>query len=176
MLTRTVSIAAYAGASMETGMGASDFDFLHGEWTVVHRRLKERLAGSNEWETFGGWCSCRATLGGAGNVDDNWIDLPGGGYRAVTIRSFDAKTTQWSIWWLDQRWPHFMGVPVLGGFADGVGELFADDTDGGRPVRVRFRWTQTPDGPRWEQAFAPQGDGPNLNWEINWIMDFRRKA
>jgi hypothetical protein len=30
---------------------ASDFDFLHGEWTTRQRRLRERLAGSDEWAT-----------------------------------------------------------------------------------------------------------------------------
>lgn len=32
-----------------------DFDFLHGSWTVEHRRLRARLVGSNDggvtWET-----------------------------------------------------------------------------------------------------------------------------
>jgi len=29
-----------------------DFDFLLGAWTVENRRLKERGAGSADWETF----------------------------------------------------------------------------------------------------------------------------
>jgi hypothetical protein len=34
--------------------GASDFDFLIGDWRVHHRRLKERLANSQEWIEFDG--------------------------------------------------------------------------------------------------------------------------
>ena len=30
----------------------SDFDFWMGTWTVQNRRLRERLAGSDEWEEF----------------------------------------------------------------------------------------------------------------------------
>mgnify|MGYP006166679175 CR=1 FL=1 len=31
-----------------------DFDFVIGDWTVKHRRLKERLQGCNEWLEFDG--------------------------------------------------------------------------------------------------------------------------
>ena len=29
----------------------NDFDFLHGTWTVHHRRLRDRMVGSDDWET-----------------------------------------------------------------------------------------------------------------------------
>ena len=32
----------------------TDFDFQQGRWQVRHRRLKSRLAGCTEWETFAG--------------------------------------------------------------------------------------------------------------------------
>ena len=32
--------------------GARDFDFLEGEWIIRHRRLRERLKGSNDWVEF----------------------------------------------------------------------------------------------------------------------------
>ena len=34
--------------------GRNDFDFLVGNWKMRHRRLKERLKGSTEWEEFEG--------------------------------------------------------------------------------------------------------------------------
>jgi hypothetical protein len=46
--------------------GAQDFDFLHGRWRIDHRRLKERLAGCEEWEEFTTRMECRPILGGAG--------------------------------------------------------------------------------------------------------------
>ena len=83
--------------------GADDFDFLMGRWRVAHRRLKKWLSGSSDWTEFEGTNEAWKVLGGLGNVDDNWMDLPGGAYRAVTLRSFDPQTQQWTIWWLDGR-------------------------------------------------------------------------
>ncbi len=88
-----------------------DFDFLFGHWAVQHRRLKARLAGCTEWETFAGRSSVQPLLGGQGNVDDNVIELPAGTYRAATLRAFDARDGQWSIWWLDGRYPRQIDVP-----------------------------------------------------------------
>ena len=152
--------------------GANDFDFLIGEWRVVHRRLRQRLAACTEWEEFGGSCSVRQVLGGQGNVDDNVIDLPAGPYRALTVRSYDAAAAQWTIWWLDGRTPGVLDTPMRGRFEHGVGTFLAADTLAGRPIRVRFLWTlPQADAPRWEQAFSAD-DG--LSWETNWQMDFVR--
>lgn len=149
-----------------------DWDFLVGRWTVRHRRLKARLAGSTEWEEFAGTSELWLTLGGMGNVDDNVLQLPGGTYRALTIRAFDPKTSEWSIWWLDARYPGRLDPPVRGGFKDGVGTFLGDDTLNGKPIRVRFSWSQiTPASARWEQAFSPDG---GVTWETNWSMDFTR--
>jgi len=152
--------------------GAADFDFFIGSWKVAHRRLKERLTGCTEWQEFGGICVTRKILGGLGNMDDNFLDLPGGAYRAVTLRSFNASTGQWSIWWLDGRHPGSIDTPVVGRFENGVGTFHADETFAGKPIRVRFLWTMSkPDGPRWEQAFSPDA---GATWETNWFMDFTR--
>jgi len=149
-----------------------DFDFLVGTWTVQHRRLAERLTGCTRWETFAGTCAMHTLLGGAANVDDNVLDLPAGTYRAATMRTFDAATGTWSIWWFDGRTPHQLEPPVVGRFANGVGTFFADDTLRGQAIRVRFVWSEiTPTTCRWEQAFSPDG---GATWETNWIMQFER--
>lgn len=152
--------------------GSADFDFLIGDWRVSHRRLKRRLAGDQDWETFSGESSTRKILGGLGNLEDNWIDLPGGAYRAIALRSFDPQTARWAIWWLDARAPHHLDVPVIGNFENGVGAFFAEDRLDGRPIRVRFLWTQTKTpAPQWEQAFSADG---GMSWETNWVMAFSR--
>jgi hypothetical protein len=149
-----------------------DFDFLAGRWRVLHRRLRERLVGSEEWQEFDGTCAMQPILGGSANVDDNVLNLPSGAYRAASIRAFDASLKRWSIWWLDGRAPHRLDVPVVGGFENGVGTFYADDTLDGRPIRVRFRWTDTRAGSaRWEQAFSADS---GTTWETNWTMMFQR--
>jgi hypothetical protein len=149
-----------------------DFDFIHGEWTVQHQRLKRRLAGSDEWEHFGGSARAWPLLGGQGNVDDNVIELPSGSYRAASLRAWDPETRQWAIWWLDGRSPSGIEVPVRGGFDAGVGSFFADENFEGRPIRVRFLWTDVDTAnPQWEQAFSADA---GRSWEVNWKMRFSR--
>lgn len=136
--------------------------------------MRDRLRASTEWELFAGTCLTQKVLGGLGNVDDNTLDLPSGPYRALTLRSFDAETGHWSIWWLDGRNPGHLDTPVVGGFVDGVGTFYAEDTLAGIPIRVRFRWTVPgPDAPRWEQAFSADS---GQTWETNWVMDFVRSS
>lgn len=147
------------------------FAFQTGSWRVRHRKLKQRLAGSNEWIEFGGMCEARELLGGAGNVDDFMIDEPGGSWRAATFRRLDPTTGVWSIWWADAR-RGGLDAPLQGKFENGVGTFFGKDTHEGKPVLLRFIWSEiTATHARWEQAFSPD-DGKT--WEVNWIMNFDR--
>lgn len=155
-----------------TSGAPTDFDFAVGHWHVTHRRLKDRLVGCDQWVEFQGQMSTRTILGGYGNVEDNLLHLPEGTYRAAAVRSFDAQSGQWSIWWLDGRFPGQMDVPVVGQFKNGVGTFYASDALNGAPIRIRFIWTPG-DGerPRWEQAFSADG---GTTWETNWTMEFSR--
>jgi len=156
-----------------TGAGLRDFDFLVGHWRVHHRKLKERLANSHEWIEFEGTLTSQPLMRGYSNVDDDEFEVPGGTYRGVGLRSFDPKTQQWSIWWLDSRTPLGpLDPPVRGGFHDGVGTFYADDTFNGKPIRVRFIWSKiTPTSCQWEQAYSPDG---GKTWETNWVQDIKR--
>jgi hypothetical protein len=168
------STAAVATPTANPGSGVHDFDFYFGKWRVHHRRLKERLAGSDEWQEFDGTSEAWPLLGGAGNVDDNVLELPAGTYRAVSLRSFDPETGQWAIWWLDERNPGRLDPPVVGGFVDGIGTFQCDDTLNGQPIVVRFLWSNiTETSCRWEQAFSTDG---GETWEVNWIMESTRIA
>ncbi|MEB0140137.1 MULTISPECIES: DUF1579 domain-containing protein [unclassified Undibacterium] len=151
-----------------------DFDFVIGDWVVKHRRLKERLKGSEEWVEFDGVSSTRKILGGLGNLEDNHLHFPEGSFRAVALRSYNVDTKKWSIWWLDGRFPDSLDVPVVGDFSDGVGVFYASDVLDGVPIKVRFQWNSlASNGPRWEQAFS-NDDG--VTWETNWTMDFSPKS
>lgn len=153
--------------------GVHDFDFFIGRWNVHHRRLKERLANSHDWVEFNGTTVTRTIMQGAGNIDDNVLEIPGGTYRAVSLRSFDPKADLWSIWWLDGRSPQGpLDPPIKGRFQGGVGTFYADDTLNGKPIRIRFIWSDiTPRSARWAQAFSADA---GQTWETNWTMEFVR--
>ena len=160
-------------ATPATG-AARDFDFFIGTWAVKHRRLKKRLADNHDWEEFDGSCHVRSMLGGIANIDDSVVNLPGGAYRGIGLRAFDAKTASWADWWLDGRHPHKIDVPVIGTFAGGVGTFLSDDTFEGKPIKVRGLWSKiAPKSLQWEQAFSPDG---GKTWETNWVMRYARTA
>jgi len=146
-----------------------DFDFLAGTWNMRNRRLKQRHVGSTDWHEFPGRSEARLLLGGVMNVDENVF--PTLGWSGSTLRTLDVNTNRWSIYWVNSR-DGILQPPVVGGFKDGVGEFFGDDTDEGRPIRVRFRWSDiSARSAHWEQAFSTDG---GRSWETNWIIDLTR--
>jgi len=153
--------------------GVHDFDFLVGDWTVHHRKLETRLAGSDAWIEFDGTLSVRPLMDGAANAGDNVFRYPDGDARGASLRAYDAKTGLWSSWWLDGRNPAGrLDPPIRGRFADGVGTFTADDTHDGRPIKVLTTWSRiTPTSARWEQSWSADG---GKTWEVNWTSDFQR--
>jgi hypothetical protein len=151
---------------------SSDFDFLRGEWRVHHRYLRVK-EDDREWLDADGTASHRELMNGRANLEEYTTDAPSGAYRAVALRSYDPKTSQWSIWWLDERSPHGeLDPPVQGRFEKGIGIFYGQTTTNGKPMRVRFVWSQiTGTSARWEQAYSPDA---GKTWETNWTMEFRR--
>ncbi len=153
--------------------GARDFDFLFGSWHIANERLKSRLTNAAVWERFEATAENRPILGGMGNIDDfrpTWSGREG--FEGASLRLFNPATEQWSIYWADNM-SCALQTPVVGRFIDEVGEFFGDDQHEGKPVLVRFRWSDiTADSARWEQAFS---ENHGETWETNWIMTFTRQ-
>ena len=151
-----------------------DFDFLFGHWRVEHRKLKSRLTGCTDWETFTSTQQCWPLIGGICNVDETRrIDAaPGEGHIGATLRCLNLQTQQWSIYWVGAR-DGVLGLPpVVGEFRDGVGIFDADEMINDRMTRVRFTWSVlSSTTAHWQQAFSLDlGE----TWEINWTMAFTR--
>ena len=173
LLSIATSNTVIAASSPAAGSPARDFDFLMGKWSVKHRRLKTRLAGDTQWDSFAGSCEAFPLLGGLGNVDDNVLELPGGTYAGASIRVFDETRNLWSIWWIDSR-TGTIAPPVRGGFAGGTGTFYGDDELRGKQVRARFIWSNiTGHSAQWQQAFSSDA---GVAWETNWVMDFLRRT
>ena len=157
--------------------GARDFDFQFGDWRVHHRVKRP----TGEWDEFEGDCNDRPILGGLGNVEDNvFYNVKDNVFykaahftRGVALRTFEPKTREWAIWWVDGRNPHGALDPAMKGkFVDGVGTFYADGLYNGRQTRTRFIWSHiTKASARWEQAFSYDA---GKTWDTNWVMDFRR--
>lgn len=157
----------------ELAAHAHDWDWLIGNWDVWHRRLKERLAGSKDWQEFNGKSALWLALNGLATIDDNIVELPGDTYRGLTVRTFDPATRQWSIWWVDGRTSR-IDPPVVGKFDGDSGTFAGNDTLRGQPIIMRFRWLDIHSArPHWEQAFSPD-DGKT--WEVNWENFFTRTS
>ena len=164
--------SSFAATAVEA-IAARRFDFLHGRWNVVHRKLTERLVGNTEWFEFPGTLEVAPILGGMGNFDQNVLSDPKGTYEASSLRLFNPREQQWSIWWFDARLPG-IDPPVVGGFQGKKGTFYSRDVFKDRPIRVRTTYEPlTPDHAQWTQAFSPD-DG--ATWEVNWIAVDTRVA
>jgi hypothetical protein len=159
--------------TMPTESTARDFDFLIGRWNIHNRRLRERLAASDEWDEFEAASVARHILDGMGNEDEFRTDY-GGGFIGMSFRFFDQERKRWSIYWADSRRCGVLDPPVFGSFSGDVGIFEGPDTFDGRPILVRFTWSGvTTPTPRWEQAFSDDGGAA---WETNWVMEFTRAS
>lgn len=169
-----------APAATRNPGAAHDFDFLIGSWTTRQRRLKKRLQGCDEWETFEATSTVLRLPGGVANFDTLVAEAWRPGWVGMSFRVFNPVTTLWSIYWLTNEGGGIdpasgrLEAPVVGRFEGDDGLFEGEDQWEGRPVRVRFRWTrQGPDAARWEQAFSADG---GRSWEVNWVMAFERKV
>jgi hypothetical protein len=158
---------------------SADFDFLLGCWDVENRRLKKRLQGNDEWETFSATSHNQSLPAAIGNYDDFIPARWRAGFVGMTLRVFNPQTALWSIYWLDNETGglHPSGLlrnPVVGSFKDGVGVFEGDDDLDGKPIRVRYTWSHIElASAQWEQAMSADG---GITWELNWRMLFRRRA
>jgi NIPSNAP len=157
--------------SMQHTGDVHDFDFIAGSWTLTNRRLKARGVGATEWDEFPAQSRGHVLMGGIVNVDE--IVFPTKGWAGVTVRTFDVAKRQWSIYWINSR-EGKITPPQVGGFDGDVGLFYGEDEDGGRPVKVVYRWTKRgANAASWEQAFSYDG---GVTWETNWTNELTRVA
>lgn len=153
-------------AGAQNGRGkAGDFDFLSGNWTIQHRRLKGK-----EWDHFEGEATCWSVLAGAGHIEE--LRIPARNFSGLGIRLLDPKTLRWNDHWVNGEAREVGEAGLTGVFIDGVGTFTAEDTYEGKPIVVRGVWDRiTPRSCRWHQAASRDG---GKTWEQNWFMDWTR--
>lgn len=159
---------------------ARDFDFLLGHWQTTQRRLKARLQGCTEWDSFSAASHVQHLPGGVLNFDTLVAEDWRPGWVGQSIRIYNPVTDLWSIYWVTNEGggldpaTGWLAPPVVGRFEGDEGVFEGEDRHDGRPVRVRYRWQRLgPDAAHWEQAFSADG---GQHWETNWEMHFSRQA
>lgn len=151
--------------------GVHDFDyFMDSGWTTHQHRITTGADGKRHTDNFTGYLCALPYLDRTATVDE--LYFPSKRTAGLTLRLFNPKTRQWSIYWVSSTNNVLDANPVVGGFKGKVGTFYGPDTDAkGNPIKVRFIWTRIDhDHARWEQAIA-HADG---KWVTNWTADFVR--
>ena len=152
--------------------GQHDFDFMIGTWDAELKRLDRPLTGSTRWIEFKGVQITRNVWDGRANLDEFYVDSTDLEIEGLTLRLYNPKTHEWNLYWANAR-RGLVDPPVVGRWRDGRGEFYGNDTHEGKPILVRYVWSDiTADSARFEQSFSIDGGG---TWEPNWICLLKRR-
>jgi hypothetical protein len=155
----------------QTANGQNDFDFEFGSWQTKLRRLKNPLSGSAAWVEYEGTTVVKKIFDGRANLVELNVKGNSGSIEGISLRLFNPETNQWSLNFANMRDGN-LAIPAVGGFKDGRGEFFNEDTYNGQKILVRFIIAAiTANSCHFEQSFSTDN---GKTWEINWIADDTR--
>ena len=148
-----------------------NFSFLIGKWSILNRRLKERLMNCGEWIEFQAEMETKNILNGLGLMDEMKSSYFGDEFIGLSIRMLNPESNKWTIYWADTANAEIgLKEQVIGEFKNGIGEFFGKEIHKGKEVKLRFIWNKpSVDTAKWEQAYY---DEINNEWETNWTMLF----
>ncbi len=157
----------------QTMVEIQNFDFLIGKWSIVNKKLKERLQNSDEWIEFPAQLESKKILNGLGVMDEFKTSYFGDEFVGLSIRIFNPKLNEWTIYWADTMYPELkLTEQVVGSFKNGIGLFYGKEIFKGKEVRLRFIWKkESLKTVYWEQAYY---DETSNAWETNWIMQFTK--
>lgn len=152
--------------------GQHDFDFVFGYWKIHLKRRVPSANGADTWTEFDGYGRYRKIWDGRANLNEFEADSPSGHIEGLTLRTYNPRTRQWSLYWASSR-DGILAEPQVGQFHDGVGEFYAQDKIDGKSIFVRYVWSNiTAKSVHFEQAFSDDG---GKTWDVNWISDMTRE-
>jgi len=151
--------------------GQHDFDFNVGTWNTHIRRLQQPLSGSNSSVVLNGTVTVRKVWDGRAELEEIKADGTTGHLEGLTLFLYNPESHQWSQTFANSL-NASLNPPVIGDFKDGRGELFGQETSGGRTILVRALWSDIkPDSHHFEQSFSNDG---GRTWEPNFIATLTR--
>jgi len=158
-----IGVTASAGSGRD---GQQDFDFEIGTWKTQLKRLQHPLTGSTTWVEYEGTSVVTKIWNGHANLVELVADGLAGHIEALSLRLYNPESKQWSLNFANIQ-GGVLSIPSIGGFKNGRGEFYNQETLNGRAIFVRFVISViTPDSCRFEQAFSADG---GKTWEVNWI-------
>ena len=164
-------LAACTPAHADDRDGQHDFDFELGSWKAHIKRLVHPLAASKTWVELDGTSVVRPIWGGRANLGELEVANATSRIQGLSLRVYNPQSKQWSIYWANAA-DGALGTAMVGGFKNGRGEFYDQESFDGRAIFVRFIFADlTPTGFRIEQAFSADG---GKTWETNWIATFTR--
>jgi hypothetical protein len=134
--------------------------------------VRPPLSTADNWVEFHGSTVVRPLSRGRANIVE--LDVTSGERRieGVSLRLFSPDSGQWTLNFANMR-DGLLTTPSYGGFADGKGVFYGQDTVDGRTVLVRFVISNvTPTSAHFEQAYSSDGGG---TWVVNWVATDTRR-
>jgi hypothetical protein len=187
LFDRRLFVAASAGAAMTsliatkglaadvtpegpgkiTGKGPGDFDFLTGEWRIKLRKFD--TSGPDGKKERDASATVRRVLNGMGSIEE--LRNGDGSMWGMGVRVWHPEQKMWADHWTAAQ-DGVVNSPQLGQFIDGTGIFRMDDTDDGKPIKIKAVWDKiTPTSCRWYQITSRD---TGKTWEYGWYMDWTR--
>lgn len=150
-----------------------DFDFEFGAWKA-QLRIRQRMSNADTWTELNGTSVVRKIWDGRANAGELEVGNEKTHLEGLTMRFYNAKTRQWSIYWSNVNDGGINGTPMVGNFTNGRGEFYGTDVANGATVYARFIFSDlTPTSFKLEQAFSADG---GKTWLTNWAATFTKTS
>jgi hypothetical protein len=164
--------STHAPAQAKDQDGQHDFDWDIGTWKTHTRRLLHPLTGSTTWVDYDGTDIVRKLWDGRANIGEVESDGPAGHLELLTLRLYNPQSHEWSIN-IASSAGGTMSPPAIGGFKNGRGAFYDQETYNGRSILVRFGVSDiTANSCRFDQSFSTDG---GQTWETNLIVTETRE-
>lgn len=152
------------------GNQGHEFDFDFGTWNVHIRHLQNAV--SKSWVEFNGTDTVHKIWGGRANLAEVEADGPSGHLEFLSLRLYNPESHQWSLNVAGTA-SGTVNVPTIGGFSNGRGEFYDQETSGGRAVLARTVCSDiTPNSYHFEESFSGNG---GRTWEPTFIATLLRE-
>jgi hypothetical protein len=151
--------------------GQHDFDFNIGVWHTHITRVLDPLSGSTKSVELNGTVTVWKVWDGRAQLEEIETDGPNGHWEGLTLFLYNPQSHQWSQTFINSK--SAVLSALIGAFKKGRGELFSQDTVGGRSILVRGVWSDiTPDSHRYEESYSDDG---GKTWKASLIANLTRE-